>query len=92
MGDKLKALREENAGMKAQLQVLKEDVTEHTDATTFNTPGDDTDHRLSQAENELVLARAEVELMEFTSGRDKQRIVDLESLVSQRLSRLRMSR
>eukprot|EP00057_Strongylocentrotus_purpuratus_P027827 XP_011682301.1 PREDICTED: uncharacterized protein LOC100891373 isoform X3 [Strongylocentrotus purpuratus] len=82
MGDKLKALREENAGMKAQLQGLKEDVTEHTDATTFNTPGDDTDHRLSQAENELVLARAEVELMEFTSGRDKQRIIDLESLLS----------
>nr|XP_054774607.1 paramyosin-like [Lytechinus pictus] len=84
MGDKLKVLREANTRLKTQLQSLKEDVTQLTSVpAVVEQPRDDTDHRLSQAQNELELARAEVELMEFTSGRDKQRIIDLESMVEQ---------
>nr|XP_054774608.1 uncharacterized protein LOC129282771 [Lytechinus pictus] len=82
MGDKLKVLREANTRLKTQLQSLKEDVSQLTSAPAImEQPRDDTDHRLSQAQNELELARAEVELMEFTSGRDKQRIIDLESML-----------
>ena len=66
MGEKIRALGAENTSLRT---------------ASATSSGDSLDHRLSQVYNELDLARAEVEIMEFTARRDQQRIADLENMV-----------